>query len=427
MLLVYTQQVTPRISYIFKHICTQILGIEVGYTSVIEELIAHAGPKLSYGRQPMGNELFIQSHGLLNQQGVESLEITVRPWDDTFGFFAVGEKSALPFDIFSAAFFLLSRYEEYLPHVKDELGRFPASESIAWQGGFLRQPIVDIWAMKFREVLAKSFPKMSFSERTPVVHTILESQVPFRYKHRGVFRSIIGYARDLGKFRFRSLFKRSRVLLTLRKDPYNTLEWAVEKSRDSANLLSVFFMLGEAYSFENNFNTQRNLFKLLIKYVSDYRPVGLIFSFAALTDYEQMKGEKKRMEEVTHRTVINSMSALYRVNLPETYRNLVELEVETDYTMVYEDEVGFRAGTCTPFRFYDLDYEIKTPLVIHPLAGTSKGLSGKKRAEVVTCIDNLKQSVADVQGVFSFVISNRDLVEGKSKELWRYLFTEKLL
>ena len=33
--------------------------------------------------------------------------------------------------------------------------------------------------------------------------------------------------------------------------------------------------------------------------------------------------------------------------------------------MGYVNQIGFRAGTCTPFMFYDLDYEIQTPLKIH--------------------------------------------------------------
>ena len=33
--------------------------------------------------------------------------------------------------------------------------------------------------------------------------------------------------------------------------------------------------------------------------------------------------------------------------------------------MGYINQIGFRAGTCTPFFFYDLDYEIQTPLRIN--------------------------------------------------------------
>ena len=127
MLLIYTQKVTPRIDYSFKHICTRILKIPVDFTTTIEEFIAYQGPKISYGKQPLGNEVFIYAHGLLTQQGFEDVEISVRPWGETVGFFHATEKSSIPYDIFAAAFYLLSRYEEYLPHVKDELGRFPAN------------------------------------------------------------------------------------------------------------------------------------------------------------------------------------------------------------------------------------------------------------------------------------------------------------
>ena len=133
MLLIFTKQITPRISYVFKHICTRILGIKIDFTTEIDVFLAHKGPKASYGKQPLGNELFFQSHGLLTQQGIESVEINVREWEATKCFFAVSDKSAIPFDIFAAAFYLLSRYEEYQPHVKDHLGRFSAQESLGFK------------------------------------------------------------------------------------------------------------------------------------------------------------------------------------------------------------------------------------------------------------------------------------------------------
>jgi hypothetical protein len=36
--------------------------------------------------------------------------------------------------------------------------------------------------------------------------------------------------------------------------------------------------------------------------------------------------------------------------------------------MGYPDHVGFRAGTCTSFYFYNLNFELKTPLKIIPFA-----------------------------------------------------------
>ena len=53
MLLVYTHKITPRLRYVFKHICTRLLGIEVSFTTTIEEFIAHDSLKMSYTKQQL--------------------------------------------------------------------------------------------------------------------------------------------------------------------------------------------------------------------------------------------------------------------------------------------------------------------------------------------------------------------------------------
>ena len=42
-----------------------MLGVEVKFTSKIEDFIGHDGPKMSYGRQPLGNELFFSKRTLI--------------------------------------------------------------------------------------------------------------------------------------------------------------------------------------------------------------------------------------------------------------------------------------------------------------------------------------------------------------------------
>ncbi|TYA77973.1 DUF7033 domain-containing protein, partial [Seonamhaeicola marinus] len=113
------------------HVCTRVLGIDVDFTTTIEKFIAHDSLKMSYTKQQLGNEFFIKSHEIMFEQGLSDISINVHEWENTKCFFYTGEKSAIPFDIFSAAFYLLSRYEEYLPHVKDEYGRFTATQSLA--------------------------------------------------------------------------------------------------------------------------------------------------------------------------------------------------------------------------------------------------------------------------------------------------------
>lgn len=426
MLLIYVKKLTPRISYIFKHICQRILGLEAEFTTSLEEFISHPGAKISYGKKPLGNELFFQSSGLLDQQGVESADFSVKKWDDTIGFFTVSPQSVLPFDIFSASFYLLSRYEEYLPQVKDSFGRFMASESLAYQEGFLHQPVVDIWAYKFKEKLVESFPALKFEENKVIIHPVVDASKPYAYKQKGLFRSLIGYLHDISRGQFKRLPRRTKVLLGIKRDPLDTFKWIVNTARHSNFKTTIFFLMGEALSFSDSLNTHRQKFKLLLKYVADYKEVGLVFSYDALSDYELLKSEKRKIEDCINRDLESSMNANMKVNLPEIYRHLVELEVKNDYTMVYPDIPGFRAGTCTPFLFYDLDFEIKTPLLIQPIAFATSAFKQKYSIDIDKEVDNYLREVEKVKGTFIIVFSNSDFSASPKNQVWRKLFSEKL-
>ncbi len=136
MLLVYTPKITPRIRYVFKHIFIRMLELEIKLTNSVEDFVAHNGPKFSYSKKPLGKELFFYSTSFLIDQGIQYFSINVSNSEKYPIFFQVNNDSAMPFDIFAAIFYLISRYEEYLPHLKDEKGRFPFEESIAFKNNF---------------------------------------------------------------------------------------------------------------------------------------------------------------------------------------------------------------------------------------------------------------------------------------------------
>ncbi|RED42208.1 hypothetical protein DFQ10_109103 [Winogradskyella eximia] len=366
MLLVYTHKITPRVTYTFKHICKRILGIEVRFTSKVEDFIAHDSLKMSYAKQPLSNELFVQSNTLLFENGLSDVTLNVQQWEHTKGFFATGERSDLPFDIFAASFYLLSRYEEYLPHVKDEYGRFLASESLAYKQKFLNQPVVDIWAYKLKDVLAKRFPDYKFPVRNYKVQPVIDVPMAYYFKHKGLLRIIGGTLNDLRRFKLKQLYFRYLVLFGFKRDPYDTFRWVIRKQNNYNFKFMVLFLIGDYSTYDKNINTNKKEFVSLIKSVADYCDVGIKASYLALDDVAILKKEKLKMETITHTDLKAVRHSFSKLNLPISYRNLVELEINQDYSMGYIDTLGFRAGTCTPFQFYDLDYEVQTPLQINP-------------------------------------------------------------
>ncbi|RNC83494.1 MAG: hypothetical protein ED556_13130 [Winogradskyella sp.] len=407
MLLVYTHKITPRLTYTFKHICKRILGLEVSFTSKIEDFIAHKSIKMSYAKQPLSNEIFVRSHALLFEQGLSDIDISVNDWDNTKGFFATGERSNLPYDIFAASFYLLSRYEEYLPHVNDDYGRFLASESLAKKEGFLKQPIVDVWAYKLKSVLQERFPDFTFPIRKYNVDPIIDIPMAYKYSHKGLLRTIGGVLGDVFRFKFRQFYQRVSVLLGFQKDPFNTFNWLINRQKSVDFKFTVFFLVGDYSTFDKNISTNKKRFVSLIKSVGDYCNIGLKASYFSLDNLELLKKEKQRLEQITNVNLEAIRNSHSKLNMPTTYRNVIELEIKKDYTMGYLSELGFRAGTCTPFLFYDLDYEVQTPLQIHPFHCMDFALlKHKSQLDKKESLERFINSIKAVDGTFCPIFHN---------------------
>ena len=157
MLLIYTPQVTNRLMYITGLIFRDLLGLELFFTCDEDEYLAFEGSKLCYGKCLGVGGLYIASSGLLFETGISKKKMNHFDYGDSKAFFPVFDTASLfPFDIFSASFFLISRYEEYLPRTRDVYGRFPAEESEAYKQGFSRRPLVNIWTVKLREEIGRA-------------------------------------------------------------------------------------------------------------------------------------------------------------------------------------------------------------------------------------------------------------------------------
>jgi len=374
--------------------------------------VAHNGPKMSYTKVPLGKEFFIRSHGLLFEQGVSDLEINIQKWDEVPCFFNAGSKSSIPFDLFAASFFLVSRYEEYLPHVRDHHERFNPEQSVAFKYRFLEKPLVDIWAMKLKDVLIEKFPKYTFPEREFNYVSTIDVDNAFAYKYKSFVRAAGGFANDFFRFKLRSFWDRLMVLLRIRKDPNNVFDKILELSKQHKIKTIFFFLIADYTTFDTNVSPSKNKFRLLIKHISDYASIGLHPSYFTMKDAHMLKKEKIRLENITNIQTTRSRQHFLRFSLPETYQNLIDLEIEEDYSMGYASHVGFRASTCTPFHFYDLDFEIQTPLKIYPFALMDTTLNDYMELtpkQSLGKVKDLYQEVKNVEGTLMTLFHNESI------------------
>ena len=426
MLLIYTHKITPRFSYIMRHIFVKLLGVDIKFTTTVEDFIKHNGPKITYTRQPLQNEFFIRSNELLFQQGINQFDINVDAWDGVPCFFSAGPRSNIPFDIFAASFYMLSRYEEYLPYVKDTHGRFPPVESLAYKHDFLELPVVDIWVAKLFELLKDRFPDLVAKNNQYQFTSLIDVTSSHCYAHRGLIRSLAGLLLDIGTFRLKRVLERIAVWLKIRKDPYDNYDQLLNIHKNYPCKSIFFFQFADYSNYDKNVSTESNKFRYLIKSVADYSTVSLAASYSSYSNLEMLKSEKKRLSEVIHRPVQNVRMRYNRVDIPITYRNLVDAEFSDDFSLGYTHVLGFRAGTCSAFNFYDINMEVQQPIRIHPFSVHDYALLRyKSEQEMISAMNALYQQIRKVNGNFTTVFSN-ELIGGSQKINWLDLYQNVL-
>ncbi len=429
MLLIYTPKITPRLTFTFKHFFTRILLLDVQFTTKVDDFVAHNGLKITYAKQPLGNEFFIQSQPLLFQQGINDIEINVSDWDDTKCFFKVSDKSVIPFDVFAASFYLLSRYEEYLPFVKDKYERFTAHESIAYKNGFLDKPVIDIWAFKVRELLQEKYPEYQFKNRKFEYISTIDVDCAYIFKHKGIIRSLGGFSKDLSTLKLKNFWYRLLVILNLRKDPFDSFDWLLMMQKRHKIKTYFFFLVSEYTTYDKNISVRNSKFQSLIKSIADYTSVGLHPSYFTIRNADKLKREKIRLENIINTPITKSRQHYLRLDFPETYQNLVDLEVAEDYTMGYAQHYGFRASTCTPFYFYDMEYEIQTPLKLVPFATmdvTLKDYLQYSNKKSFATIMQLAEEVKKVNGTFITLNHNETFNKFGRFRGWKLMY-EKVI
>lgn len=426
-MLVYTPQITNRIRYIFQTIFEDVWNTSFELTEDIEHFQNYSGPKLNYSMRRFGDEFFVESHDLLSERGISDQEIQVSTWEELPVFFQTSTYSDIPFDVFAASFYLLSRYEEYLPHIRDHYERFMAKESLAFQHGFLQKPLVNLWLQKFQEVIQRKHPEFTtIGSEFKFVSTI-DIDNAYCYLEKGVARTIGAFVRSIWNGDKQAAKERWEVLRKKQSDPYDTFELQLALQQ-KYNLEVVYFVLLADYGLnDKNIPFQSRKFQLLIKHLADHAKVGIHPSFGSNYQEGKLKVEWKRLKNIIKREVGISRQHFLKLSFPNTYRHLIDLGIQHDYTMGYAAYPGFRASICHPFYFYDLELEQSTSLKIHPFVvmdATFNYYLDFTPAQALSLTKELMEEVKKVNGTFVTLWHNETWSEHGAWKGWSQLYEE---
>lgn len=421
-LLLYSPKLSERLQYVVR---TLLPGCR--FTHSIETFASYHGIRLNYSHEPVhSDELWIRPQGLLTASGITPQEIRCFEWQQLPVFF--GTNGDIPFDIFSASFYLLSRYEEYLPHTKDQYGRYAHTNSIAYQFDFLRRPLINEWMQAFAKLLQQKFPQLKVTDDNTDFRFIPTYDIDeaYRYHYQPLWKNVLGFFRDLLRGDFAAVMERGNVYSGNMPDPYDSFDWLDELHQQySCRPIYFFLTLLKKGQYDKNLLSGNRGIRFLYQRLSQKYPIGLHPSWQSGSEQGLLQKEKEVLAQITGKPILRSRNHYLRFTIPQTYRTLIGSGIQEEYSMAYGNANGFRASYAKPFPWYDLENEKETGLVIHPfcfMEASSFFNQGFTASEAGEELQYFHDKVRSVGGELITLFHNHFLTTQQEWLAWRNMY-----
>lgn len=426
-LLIYSSFTSARLQYVLDWIFAEQMDIPFSLTTDPDVWNLYQGPKLFYGKEQQDG-LRIVPHPLLEETAISIQALAVNRWKHSTILFYNQPGASVPFDLFAAVFYLVSRYEEYLPHKQDKHDRYRHEQSVAAQFSFLQQPVVDEWLQHFGRILEQQLNIRARKQTFRFLPTY-DIDIAWKYLHKGARRTCGGYFKDLLRLNPGNIPERAAVLSGKRKDPYDCFAW-LDELHQCLGLQPLYFMLlGTLSEYDKNADPRSAAMQTLMADLSARYILGIHPSYGSHKDTRILLEEIHILEKVIAQPVTNSRQHYIKFSLPETYEYLLAAGITDDYSMGYAGCNGFRAGTSRSFPWFDLKTGRVTSLRVHPFAfmeATSKFYARQTPAEAWQEWERLWHAVKKVNGTFISIWHNHILGGQRESKGWGELYVKTL-
>lgn len=424
MIAVYTKEISHRIHYIV----TTLFDGEVVLYDNKDAFGNCANVKINYSNENVAGSFRIGSSGFLTETGIKEQLVEVFEWNKLPVFFRA--EGNLPFDIFAASFYLISRYEEYLPHNKDGYGRYAHSESMAFKYRFIKNPLVDLWMLQLSKLIAEFFTGAIFPVRTFRYLPTYDIDIAYGFRHHSVFRNAAGFVKDIIQLHLKSFLARFETLILSKPDPFDTFSY-LDDLHSHFGLDPVYFFLvaQKRKGFDKNISPTSAAMKSLIEETSRKYQTGIHPSWQSGDSEELLQQEIAVMNQITGRATTLSRQHYLRFTLPTTYQKLEKNGISEEFSMGYATINGFRASYSRPFLWYDLSKERISSLIVRPFCymdATSIFKQKDDPEETLNELQSFHDIVKSVNGEMITIFHNHFLSNDEYGRMWRAVY-EKFL
>lgn len=313
-------------------------------------------------------------------------------------------------DVLAATVLVLSRYEELDPPRRDAHGRFEAATSMAVRDGYLERPIVDEYGLALQAVLQAMMPGWNPAARklrVKLSHDIDEVGIPFSLRDAAVQliarHSIRAGLRDLASG-IASVMPGS--LLQVKEICSIAEEYGLRSA--------LYWKASKPGPHDSGYSIADPRVAEVIAWARERNiEMGVHPGYQTFLSMEELSGEVKRCQTALQCERIGGRQHYLRWR-PETWTHWEQCGLAYDSTLGYADRVGFRAGTCVPYRPWLWRENrraelIEIPLIMMDRTLTSAQYMGLSPNESLALLKTLMRRCGCVGGVLTLLWHNNCL------------------
>ena len=424
MLLVHIEHPSPRARFALDHVLRNMIGWDVRFTGSMEEFRSADAPKIHYGRAIVDERAFhLHASGWLEEEGV-------RPFEPR-----IGKSDGIPVlfpnyhghDPFAGTFYLISRYEEYLEDDRDAHGRLPSGSHFMVKHGIERIPVVDHWALQLADQLRSDFPALREPSRRYRHVATIDVDNGLKYRGRPKWRQFAALLRDLLKFDLAEVKARIAVMTGKRKDPFAVLEEMLQIAAPFTSGSIAFFLTKGGGKFDHAADPLHPAMRNAIGAFASTARIGIHPSYESSRRPAMIGEEIELLSGIAGIPITTSRQHFLRWKMPDTLRELEQAGIRQEHSIGFSDRSGFRAGTCTPFPWYDLHQERVSAITMHPFATMDSAFYDQQKRsphEASAEMISMAEKVRAVNGNYISVWHDRFLSGSGQWRGWPEVFRE---
>lgn len=311
----------------------------------------------------------------------------------------------------------LSRWEETLKRELDCHGRFPAKDSVAYRCGFLHRPVVDEYGLAFQQAIEVCYPAWQPVERNlriKLSHDADHVGIPFRWKetirHTVRYRRPLDSARDL-------VGAISNCEPTDLRALREIVSLSLDRNLDSA----VYWKASEPTLRDSGYDPRHRKIRDIIAWLIENQvECGIQPGYDTFRAPEKLRREIHILREAMGAGPLGGRQHYLRW-CPETWIHWETCGLAYDSSVCFAEHIGFRAGTCIPYRPWLFTLNRAADLLEIPLLVMDRTLLSYMKLTHEQSIDAVMDCVSRcraVGGVFTLVWHNNHLLNPEFKSLY---------